>query len=424
MPIKNFIYQFSDKIIRILYIFLMTYIAAKALGESGFGEFSLLATTIAIAVGVGTFGYEHTLVKKVSEKANKIEQVQWLVNGVILRLGIAILIGIVGFFIINNIFFYFVFLLVCVLSVLNTYEYYLMSHLRGDVIFFGRSLSYIIAITFLIYIYYTNRNSWVYFVFIIEPAIYGIWCFLHIRMLDKLKTSFVKESIDFKKLKELFMNGFPFMLSSLAIILYMRMDVYFIDYFMGKEAVGQYSLAVRFAEAVNFLPIVIANSVFPWLVNHRSSANYRKFFDGLFLASLIVFIPTSFAGMFAIKVLFGNEYNASIYIFVILLFQIIPVFIGVGRAKVLVIENLQRYIPFFVFSGVVLNALLNITLIPLYGIKGAAIATIISQFSTTFIIPLFIQKLRKISVIMLRSVFTCGFFLIFSIFQKSDANEN
>ncbi|ENG1987132.1 oligosaccharide flippase family protein, partial [Escherichia coli] len=82
-------------------------------------------------------------------------------------------------------------------------------------------------------------------------------------MLDKLKTSFVKESIDFKKLKELFMNGFPFMLSSLAIILYMRMDVYFIDYFMGKEAVGQYSLAVRFAEAVNFLPIVIANSVFP-----------------------------------------------------------------------------------------------------------------------------------------------------------------
>ncbi|EHJ8550749.1 oligosaccharide flippase family protein, partial [Escherichia coli] len=144
MPIKNFIYQFSDKIIRILYIFLMTYIAAKALGESGFGEFSLLATTIAIAVGVGTFGYEHTLVKKVSEKANKIEQVQWLVNGVILRLGIAILIGIVGFFIINNIFFYFVFLLVCVLSVLNTYEYYLMSHLRGDVIFFGRTLSYII----------------------------------------------------------------------------------------------------------------------------------------------------------------------------------------------------------------------------------------------------------------------------------------
>ncbi|EFG1039300.1 oligosaccharide flippase family protein, partial [Escherichia coli] len=243
-------------------------------------------------------------------------------------------------------------------------------------------------------------------------------------MLDKLKTSFVKESIDLKKLKELFMNGFPFMLSSLAIILYMRMDVYFIDYFMGKEAVGQYSLAVRFAEAVNFLPIVIANSVFPWLVNHRSSANYRKFFDGLFLASLIVFIPTSFAGVFAIKVLFGNEYNASIYIFVILLFQIMPVFIGVGRAKVLVIENLQRYIPFFVFSGVVLNALLNITLIPLYGIKGAAIATIISQFSTTFIIPLFIQKLRKISVIMLRSVFTCGFFLIFSIFQKSDANEN
>jgi len=424
LAIKNFIYQFSDKIFRILYIFLLTYVAAKILGVVEFGEFSLLTTTITIALGIGTFGFEHTLVKRITEKSESTEQFDWLIAGLIIRLGVAALILFVGYFYINNKIYYLIFSIVCLLSIMNTYEYFLVSHMRGDLIFWGRVLSYCSVISYLIYIYISQKNVWVYFVFILEPAIYGSWCLLCMRNAGNEARFQVIKILDFDKLKELFTSSFPFMLSSFAIILYMRMDVYFIDYFLGKGAVGQYSLAVRFAEAANFIPIVIANSVYPWLVRHRDIENYRKFFDGLFLASVAVFIPASICGVIVIQYFFGDEYKESVLLFSILMLQVIPVFIGIGRAKVLVLENLQKFIPFFVFSGVILNAILNISLIPMLGTKGAAIATVISQFSTTLFIPLLIPRVREISILMLKSIFSCGFSLLYSLYLRRKDNED
>lgn len=424
MAIKNFIYQFSDKIFRIIYIFLMTYIAAKVLGNVGFGEFSLLATSITIALGIGTFGFEHTLVKKITENPTEEQQYEWLLAGISVRLVIAFFLLAIGYFLINNKSFYIIFCIVCVLNVLNTYEYYLISHMRGEVIFWGRICSYTITIFFLLYVYFSENSSWVYFVFVLEPIVYGSWCYLNMHRNKRRMPLLGRNTLYASKISELFTTSFPFMLSSFAIIIYMRMDVYFIDYFLGKGAVGQYSLAVRFAEAANFLPIVIANSVYPWLVSNQSRKNYQKFFDGLFLTSLIVLIPASIGGTLVIKYFFGAEYQESILLFIILMLQVVPVFIGIGRAKVLVLENLQKYIPFFVFFGVVLNALLNLTLIPLLGIKGAAIATVISQFSTTLFVPLFIPRVRDISQLMLKSIITCGFSLLHSIYKRRKSNES
>ncbi|HHY2944678.1 TPA: polysaccharide biosynthesis C-terminal domain-containing protein [Enterobacter hormaechei subsp. steigerwaltii] len=296
--------------------------------------------------------------------------------------------------------------------------------MRGEVIFWGRICSYTITIFFLLYVYFSENSSWVYFVFVLEPIVYGSWCYLNMHRNKRRMPLLGRNTLYASKISELFTTSFPFMLSSFAIIIYMRMDVYFIDYFLGKGAVGQYSLAVRFAEAANFLPIVIANSVYPWLVSNQSRKNYQKFFDGLFLTSLIVLIPASIGGTLVIKYFFGAEYQESILLFIILMLQVVPVFIGIGRAKVLVLENLQKYIPFFVFFGVVLNALLNLTLIPLLGIKGAAIATVISQFSTTLFVPLFIPRVRDISQLMLKSIITCGFSLLHSIYKRRKSNES
>lgn len=424
MVIKNFIYQFSDKIFRIIYIFFMTFISAKVLGSMGFGEFSLLATTITIALGIGTFGFEHTLVKKLAENIGSERKYEWLFSGMLVRLGIAFFLILGGYFFIKNETFYIIFCIVCLLNVLNTYEYYLISSMRGDVIFWGRISSYALTMLFLTYVYFYGHASLVYFVFLLEPIVYGLWCYLNMNR-GRSRTSLSSKSLlDVKKVNTLFKSSFPFMLSSFAIIIYMRMDVYFIDFYLGKEAVGQYSLAVRFAEAANFLPIVIANSAYPWLVNNQSSINYQKFFDGLFLASIIVLIPAWGSGIFVIKYFFGTEYSQSILLFSILMLQVIPVFIGVGRAKVLVLENLQRYIPLFVFIGVMLNALLNLTLIPLMGNKGAAIATVISQFSTTLLFPLFIPHVRQVSLLMLKSIMTGGYTLLRSIYKRHVKNED
>jgi len=62
-------------------------------------------------------------------------------------------------------------------------------------------------------------------------------------------------------------------------------------------------------------------------------------------------------------------------------------------------------------AGMIINIALNIILIPIYGIKGAAIATLISYTAATFFI-LFIPKTRKQIGMMIKSIFFINLFHI------------
>jgi O-antigen/teichoic acid export membrane protein len=49
--------------------------------------------------------------------------------------------------------------------------------------------------------------------------------------------------------------------------------------------------------------------------------------------------------------------------------------------KLLMIENLQKLMLFRNLIGLSVNLILNFLLVPVYGMKGAAVATIISQLA-------------------------------------------
>ncbi len=70
-------------------------------------------------------------------------------------------------------------------------------------------------------------------------------------------------------------------------------------------------------------------------------------------------------------------------------------------------KSYTRISFFRTFIGAIVNVLLNIVLIPKYGINGAAFATLISYFVVTFFIG-FIPKTSKQAVLMLRSLNLLG----------------
>ena len=60
------------------------------------------------------------------------------------------------------------------------------------------------------------------------------------------------------------------------------------------------------------------------------------------------------------------------------IWSVIFVFLGVASSKWFIAEGLQKYSFYRTLAGAVLNVILNFILIPLYGIYGAAIATLVS----------------------------------------------
>ena len=68
--------------------------------------------------------------------------------------------------------------------------------------------------------------------------------------------------------------------------------------------------------------------------------------------------------------------------------------LGVASSKWLVVENLQIYSFYRTALGTVLNISCNLWLIPIYGIKGAVFATLISYFFVAYASLGFFKKTR------------------------------
>jgi Na+-driven multidrug efflux pump len=89
------------------------------------------------------------------------------------------------------------------------------------------------------------------------------------------------------------------------------------------------------------------------------------------------------------------------------------VFLGVVSGSWLTSENLQRLSFYRTLAGTVINVSLNFTLIPIYGITGAAIATLIAQMVAALIFDIFLKKTRRMFFMKLNTL------NIVTIFQRS-----
>ena len=61
----------------------------------------------------------------------------------------------------------------------------------------------------------------------------------------------------------LIQRGWPLLLAGLSVMLYMKSDQVMLEWLRGPEDVGQYSVAVRVAESLYFLPVVLSNTLLP-----------------------------------------------------------------------------------------------------------------------------------------------------------------
>ena len=110
--------------------------------------------------------------------------------------------------------------------------------------------------------------------------------------------------------------------------------------------------------------------------------------------SVAVAIPTTLVADWLILILYGNEFKDAADVLRIYIWAGVFVALGVASSKWLVVENLQIYSFYRTALGAVLNISCNLWLIPIYGIKGAVFATLISYFIVAYVSLGFFKKTR------------------------------
>lgn len=211
--------------------------------------------------------------------------------------------------------------------------------------------------------------------------------------------------------KAMLRNSWPLILSGIAVTLYMRIDQIMIKDMLGEREVGLYSAAVRLSEAWYFVPVIITASLFPAIVNAKkiSQEIYHQRLQRLCTLmtwlAIAVALPMTFLADWMVNLLYGQHYREAGTVLAIHIWGAIFVFLGVASGVFFTVERCTRKSFYRTALGAVSNVLLNLALIPRYGINGAAIATVLSQFIANYFYDFFDAGTRTLFAIKIRALF-------------------
>ena len=212
------------------------------------------------------------------------------------------------------------------------------------------------------------------------------------------------------RMKSLFKDSWPLILSAIAITIYMRMDQIMLGQMISDEAVGIYSAATRISEVWYFIPMAIVASVFPATLEAKKLskelyyARLQQLYDLMVVVSAVVALPMTFLSRSIVTLLFGEDYSGAGAILAIHIWAAVFVFLGVASGNWFLTENRQLLSMQRAVSGAVANIGLNLLLIPIYGAVGAALATVISQAIAAWLFDFFQAETRPMFFMKLTSM--------------------
>jgi len=193
-------------------------------------------------------------------------------------------------------------------------------------------------------------------------------------------------------------DSWPLILSGIVISIYMKIDQVMIKEMIDSEAVGQYAAAVRISELWYFIPMVIASSLFPAIINAKKVseelyyARLQKLYDLMVWMAIAIALPVTFLSDWVVNLLYGAQYNQAGSVLMIHIWAGIAVAFGIVWSKWLLIENRQKMVIVFHLLSMVLNIFLNLYFIPKIGILGAGIATALASLIAQFAGLLFYKR--------------------------------
>ncbi len=227
---------------------------------------------------------------------------------------------------------------------------------------------------------------------------------------------------EWKILKEMFAYGFPLMFSTLTIIILNITDRYMLNFQSSLEATGVYSLALRFANILKFVIITsISTAVSPLLMKKMDSENNQRFYSKLMTYEAFIYIIAilgiSFFSLEAVKLITKNQdlWEAAMII-PILSFNIATARIASLCTIGLQIKKRTKVMSIIPIISMLLNLALNYTLIPLWDIYGAAVATLSTQLFSIYVYNRTTQKYYQIDYeyrkILLLVIFAIPYILV------------
>jgi O-antigen/teichoic acid export membrane protein len=409
---KNATWIISCKIVQSVLALVINMLTARYLGPSNYGLIIYASSLVAFVVPLMQLGFSNILVQEIVN--NPEREGTTLGTSVVFSLcsSICCVIGVTVFAYIANhnepvtIIVCLLYSFTLVFQATEMMVYWYQAKLLSKYTSIVSLISYLIVSAYKVYILATAKDVyWFAFSNTFDFLLISIGIYILYKKYGGQKLSFSWELG-----KNMFSRSKHYILSSMMVTVFAQTDKIMIKLMIDETATGYYGAAVACAGIANFVFTAIIDSFRPYIFEGKKEK--EEFFENrlTMLYSIVLYLSllqstgmTIFAGLI-IHILYGQAYNSAIGALQIVVWYTTFSYLGAVRNIWILANNKQKYLWLINLSGAGANVLINAILIPILGIYGAAIASLITQIFTNVIIGYIIKPIRPNNRIMINGL--------------------
>ena len=225
-----------------------------------------------------------------------------------------------------------------------------------------------------------------------HSAIYFAWTFFFTRAIMSViyvvalrsRICRFRLALDLPFAKAFQIEAFPLGIAILIFGVYSQVDILMLGIYASSPNIGLFGSAQKIYEGCLVIAFVIGSTVYPRLSKlYATDPNRHKDLTARYFKYLtLVSAPLAATGLLfsgpIIRIFFGASFLPASEALSFLLIAAAFYFIVAGCYTIFRSMGLQRMVMRLGLSGLIVKVILNMILIPIYGIEGAAISAIIA----------------------------------------------
>ncbi len=411
--VKNAGWLIGGKIAQMVLSLFVGVLSARYLGPSNYGLISYGSALASFFMSFCTLGINSIIVKDFFDHPD--ENGKSLGSAISLRLlssfCSAVLIICISFVLDYGEWETVAVVALCSISLLfhsfDTINYWFQAQYKSKITAIATFVAYLVTSVYKIILLVLNKSVfWFAFATSIDYIALSVFLFLAYKKHNGPAFSF-----SWARGKALLGKSYHYILSGMMVAIYGHTDKLMLRQMLDDAAVGYYATATTICHMWTFVLSAIIDSMYPTIVKSYKDGNKEDFkrnnrilYSIIFYISLFVSLFFCIFGNLVIRILYGQEFLPAVTPLKLVAFYTAFSYLGVARNSWMVCNNKQKYIKFMYVPAVIINIILNFLLIPSFGASGAAVASLITQMSTSILIPLCIKDTRPNAKLMLEAI--------------------
>jgi O-antigen/teichoic acid export membrane protein len=221
----------------------------------------------------------------------------------------------------------------------------------------------------------------------------------------------------------IFKKSFPFAILVMLMTFYNRLDTVMLERMLsdGAEQAGIYAQAYRLLDAANMIAFLFAGlllPIFSRMLKFRESVEplVKTAFVLIITPAVVIAVGCWFYSTELMELMYKEHIESSSLIFSILMTCFAAISTTYIFGTLLTANGNLRELNLMAASGILINIVLNLFLIPRFYAAGSAVASLVTQFLTALMQVLIAQNIFKFRInyklILTLLVFIAGVILI------------